>query len=148
MIPAKRNGACFFRWQEWEHFPVKILKFELWWLKSCNSLWQFIANQFYILCSCGSDSCSLSKGAGPASRERESSPEDGGVKDSFISWDQKLENSKVYYLLFEIKFRNCIGEKLVNWYRSQQHCIWEASYKDLAVSGSSDIKNDTVIYVM
>lgn len=24
-IPAKRYGACFFRWQEWEHFPLKTL---------------------------------------------------------------------------------------------------------------------------
>lgn len=29
MIPAKRYGTCFFRWQEWERFPVKILKFDL-----------------------------------------------------------------------------------------------------------------------
>lgn len=67
------------------------------------------------------------KGSGSVSMRRESSPNDGGVKDSFIPWNQRLEENKVYYLLFEKLYWGEFGID------PQEHCIWEASFKDLAV---------------
>lgn len=125
-MPAKRYGAC----SRWSAFDGSSRNTFLW--RPCNLSsddWSPVTS-FDSLCSSGSDSFLHEKDLGLSAWKEK-------ILLTMEVWKtaSSLETRalrKTYYLLFEKLYQGEFGID------PQEHCIWEASFKDLAVLNTGE----------